>query len=333
MQTETRLAAPMQKLLLFAVYCVWAAAALPLLFSLLSPMLPLADSVAHFRMHLLAFLLLATVTLFALSHWLMAGLSVCLVIFGALSLSPALPSLGLSKPRSAGPEVTVVQFNVNRRNRRTVAIAELIRSQGADIVTLQEISPGNRGLLTMLKPDFPYQIECHFKNRHGVAVLSRYPQIAETSRGCRENLGLVWLRVDVGGRPVSVASLHLHWPYPFQQGAQIRRLQQTLRNLPRPLIVGGDFNAAPWSNSVRQIADATGTRVPAGVRFSFRPTLGGWSVSSGLPIDHILLPDVLTGKLVLGPSTGSDHLPIVARLSFEETASHAARADGRYATR
>ena len=119
------------------------------------------------------------------------------------------------------------------------------------------------------------------------------------------------------GRPVSVASVHLHWPYPFSQASQIDRLEVRLRDIPRPVLVAGDFNAAPWSHAVSRIADATDTAVAGGLRFTFFIAPIRWAPSIAMPIDHILLPGGFSPAAIrVGPGPGSDHRSVVARLAL-----------------
>ena len=110
------------------------------------------------------------------------------------------------------------------------------------------------------------------------------------AEGCVEGEGLAWVRIEFGGKPVTIAGLHLDWPYPYDQPTQIDALEPQLKALPRPIIVGGDFNAAPWSHAVARIAQETGTSVVGGLRMSWR-VLPKWAASVPmLPLDQILLP-------------------------------------------
>ena len=125
------------------------------------------------------------------------------------------------------------------------------------------------------------------------------------------------MRVVAGGQQVTVASLHLYWPYPFEQEHQIDRLEDILKELPRPVLLAGDFNAAPWSHAVDRIAKASDTSIAGGGRFSFEIRFNWWAPPIAMPIDHILLPEGLTPLEVrTGPGPGSDHRSLVARLAL-----------------
>ena len=147
------------------------------------------------------------------------------------------------------------------------------------------------------------------------AVLSRFPKVAEK---CLSRLGLVWMTVNIDGKTLTVASLHLHWPYPYGQWQQIEDLRREFAAMPRPVLIAGDFNAAPWSESVRRIAEATSTQPLPGLRLSLRMGSAGIGPYLMLPIDHILAPaGTSIGSIKLGPPIGSDHLPIVGLIGLE----------------
>lgn len=300
-----------------AISILAALTAFALAFSFLASWLPLADSVAHFRFHLSVALALTAVMLAIARAWRRAGLSLAVALAGFVGLGPALPDWG-SAADARAPSLTVIQFNLSFRNRSPDAVADFIRREGADIVTLQEVTSRTHRVIELLAKDYPYGTHCPFSRRvGGVAVLSRLPKALGPSEGCSESRGLAWLRVMAETRPVSVASMHLHWPYPFGQEPQIDRLAEALRGIPRPVLVAGDFNAAPWSHAVDRIAQATDTTVARGLRFTFSIGTDGWTPSIAMPIDHILLPQgFLPADIRAGPGPGSDHRSIVARIAL-----------------
>lgn len=290
-----------------------------LIFSFLAFLLPLADSIAHFRLYLTGVMALAAVVLFLLRDRRSAGIACAVSVFGVIGLAPAFPAWDSARVAKDTPTVTLVQFNLSYRNRRLEEVADFIRGEGADVVTLQEVTARTGRVIELLEKEYPHRVVCRFSGVGDVAVLSRLPAAPGPSRGCHEKNGLAWLRIMAGGRPVSVASVHLHWPYPFKQALQLDRLQPHLEAIPRPVLVAGDFNAAPWSHAVGRVAEATDTRVAGGLRltFDFQPVR--WAPAVRMPIDHILLPDgfaPLAVRSTSGPGPGSDHAAIVARLAL-----------------
>jgi endonuclease/exonuclease/phosphatase (EEP) superfamily protein YafD len=288
-----------------------------ILFSFLSPWYPIADSVAHFRFHLTALMLLTTVLLMVVRAWRTVGLAAVVSLAGIAGMAPAFPVRGDAGADGNAPAITIVQLNLSFRNATPAAVADFIRGEQADIVTLQEVTAKTRRVIDILAEDYPFRVLCSAGRVGGQAILSRLPKASGASDGCVKGQSMAWMRVMAGGQPVSVVSLHLHWPYPFSQGRQIGRLEGHLKALPRPVLLAGDFNAAPWSNAVDRIAQATDTAVAGGLRFSFDIRVNHWVPPIAMPIDHILLPEDMTPLDVrLGPGPGSDHLSIIAKVSL-----------------
>lgn len=267
---------------------------------------PFFDSLGHFRMHLAALLALGVFVSLHVRSFRIAGAAV--FVLGA-SLLMMQPALGLARSpglEGKAPDVTLVQFNTLFRNPSPGAIVDQVLAAQADAVTLEEVSGNTRVIMDLLKPDYPHQVYCPFAAVGGEAVLLRTPILAQ---GCGE--GIAWARTTIGGREMTIASIHLYWPWPHDQPNQITRLEPLLRGLSAPVIAGGDFNAAPWSHAVARIAEMTGTTPAGGLRLSLM--MGPWP-SPMLPIDHVLMPEGAGTEVRLVPPAGSDHLPVIARI-------------------
>jgi endonuclease/exonuclease/phosphatase family metal-dependent hydrolase len=167
--------------------------------------------------------------------------------------------------------------------------ADVLRRIGADLVLLQEVPPravprlGRRlGMHGDWNPDL---VRTHEGNANAVLVGPRLVRVPGSVRRLRLNpwrqvLGawrahgtdlrwremLRWLgepRVAVagqvrrpGGPPVTVVSLHLHNARGETERAhEVGRLIEALRNVPGPLIVGGDFNLMPSSPHMARLAE------------------------------------------------------------------------------
>ena len=133
-----------------------------------------------------------------------------------------------------------------------------------------------------------------------MAILSRWPFAGAPL--CPEGTGLVSAPVATPSGRVTAVALHLHWPWPFGQAAQVEDLLPVLADLPRPVILGGDFNAVPGSQAVRRIAEATGTSRAGPLRPSFflRRLMP-------ITIDHVLAPEGVAAMSEMRPRLGSDH--------------------------
>ncbi len=308
-------------LVLFAVFL-----AICIFFSFLSPYSQLADSLTHFRLHLSLLLFVLSLLLAFTKFGEVAFVTGVLSFIGLMSLSPAFPDASVVLPKTYPPRentaIKLIQMNLSFRNKSLDKVVTFLKKQKADFVTLQEVTNKNKVILERLSKLYQYQIICNFATVGSVAILSRHQITSSDDEGCTEKNGLVWAEIYIHGQYLTIGSLHLHWPYPYQQWSQITGLKSKLKKITRPILLGGDFNAAPWSNTVQKIAEYTDTKVVSGLRYTLFKKLIFFLPSIGLPIDHILMPERL--KLIhimVGPQIGSDHVPVIAWFDFKRKAS------------
>mgnify|MGYP002790663186 CR=1 FL=1 len=127
-----------------------------------------------------------------------------------------LAGLGLAPCLSCrdGPaDVTVYQKNLRFDGTDRAALVADIIASGADLITLQEVSRANLVVLSDLDAAYPYRHLCPFSGVGGIAILSRLPL---TAPECPVP-GLATARVALAAGDFVVASVHLYWPFPFDQ--------------------------------------------------------------------------------------------------------------------
>ncbi|MFP5480876.1 MAG: endonuclease/exonuclease/phosphatase family protein [Alphaproteobacteria bacterium] len=180
-----------------------------------------------------------------------------------------------------------------------------IRAARPLAVTLQEVTAPNEALLAALAADFPGQLHCKTGRRGGTAVLTRLP-VVPGSETCAD--GLAALQVQLEDKAIWVVSVHVSWPWPYEQKAHVDALVPVLEGLEGPVLMAGDFNMVGWGHSVKRLARAARV-LQAG------PTGGtflGLGPALRLPIDHAFAPN--GGRITLRPALGSDHLGLYAEL-------------------
>jgi endonuclease/exonuclease/phosphatase (EEP) superfamily protein YafD len=204
-------------------------------------------------------------------------------------------------------DFVLYQKNMLFKNADLAALEADIRTTEPLAVTLQEVSDPNQALLANLKDTLPHQLHCPWGNVGGVAVLTRLDPVPGASF-CAP--GMAVMQVVVGEKRVWLVSLHLHWPWPYDQADHVDLLLPLLAKLEGPVVLAGDFNMVRWASSVKQIAAVIRAQ-PAG------PTIGtytGFAPWLNLPIDHVMAPG--GGKLVTRGSHGSDHIGVLAGLEL-----------------
>ncbi len=257
---------------------------------------PIADSLAIFQ---LPFALLGLVLLWRARRVVFWPAAVLTVLVATNVL------WGKFAPTQPGP-YTVYQKNLLFLLIDSQPIAADILAHSPDVITLQEVNTQNVGVLEALEGEYPNQGWCPSSSYRGTAVATRWPVLGDVL--CSRTGGVTAIKaMSPSSGPVWLVSLHLHWPFPYQQSQQLEALLPLLENLDAPVILGGDFNMVPWANAVRAVARATGTTY-SGAR---APTfyIEDWVP---VPIDHVLAGG---GSGVVRPAFGSDHMGVFAHVS------------------
>jgi endonuclease/exonuclease/phosphatase family metal-dependent hydrolase len=212
------------------------------------------------------------------------------------------------------------------------ALAQVIETQQADIVTLQEVSRGwvVNGSLDMLswlsqRLGLPYYAYTPSGDALvGQAVLSRYPLLLAEAhplppRDLPLKRSFAYLQIDIGqATPLNLINTHFH----HRTTDSVIRLTQvktilvflTDRQLDH-LILTGDLNATPDTPEI-QLFYEHGLKDVI-IEANLTP---GYTVDSVQPdkrLDYILIsPDLTASDVVIPHSTASDHLGIVATINL-----------------
>jgi vancomycin resistance protein VanJ len=222
----------------------------------------------------------------------------------------------LTDKRGSGGDLTVVSHNVDEQNRDPARTAHALAASGADILAVEELGgPATGTYEDVLGRAYPYH-----SVQGTVGLWSRYPM-----SGTEPVPIMPWTRalrstVHTPEGPVAVFVAHLAsvrvGPGGFTADARddaALRLAAALRRAPAATIVLGDFNGtttdgalAPVVSRLRSAQDV------AGAGFGFT-----WPAAFPVArIDQILVRGVRPVSAWTLPATGSDHLPVAARLDL-----------------
>lgn len=298
-----------------------AALTVPLVLGFLGGLHPLFDSLSHFRLHLAAAIAAAGLVLLVAPGWRRNGamMVVLALAAAAATLWPALRNTGAAALPT--PAYSLIQMNLRFNNPRPEAVLGLLEREKPDVVTLEEVSAVWIERLTATQADYPYRLICPAHSYiGGVAILSRRP-ILEVDTGCSRGRALALATIDFDGRTAQVAALHLGWPWPFGQDRQVDKLAPMLAGLGPRVVLAGDFNATPWSRTVRTLAAAGGLKLAQWVGPSYldRRVPGWLRPLVGLPIDHVMTKgDIVAGRTTRLEAVGSDHLPVLFEFAIAE---------------
>lgn len=267
------------------------------------------DSIALLRPQVGMLLIVFAAILLIARAW---GFALVSLAFASVAVGSVAAGLIPSPDECKDRCLTLYQKNLMSQAWPRYPLADDIILSNADIVTLQEVSSHNQEYMRNLFEHYPTSAICEFRPEQSVAILTALP-VVEGSEFCLLGAGLVGLQLTTpDGQKVWVVSVHLNWPYPYDQFEQSKRIAERIEQLQGPVLIAGDFNMVPWGGSVRRIGLAADNRVFGAVLNTHN--FGSWMMP--MPIDSLLVPKGTTGTAELRPFMGSDHLGIKARISL-----------------
>jgi endonuclease/exonuclease/phosphatase (EEP) superfamily protein YafD len=274
---------------------------------------------AHFRPHLAAASVLCLVTVAVID--LPDGARPVVPLIALLSLLVNLWQMVRATPRGTpvadGTCLRLAFANVLRPNDDERRVIDWVQCERVDILVVAEALGPWRQRLEVLTAELPFVVRSRIGD---VAVYSRHPIAGEP----RHLFPIVGHAVAVEIAGLTVIGVHTASPEDAAQSAACDRLIEMVgdevERLAGPVVVMGDFNAAPWTAPVMRLIARTGLRYGPGAWIgSFPAELGGRTFPTwvGVPIDLLLAG---RGATVVsrahGPRIGSDHWPIIAEIVY-----------------
>ena len=240
--------------------------------------------------------------------------------YGVLLAFLAMPFLSSSPSLATGEStkiLTVASANVHVSTTDVTQLREWLTVQNPQVVIVLEVSNALGKQLPDLK-EYPYQVIEADDSPFGIALLSKLPILKSETINNLDGIANIEADVDFSGKPVSVYAFHpmppLNAHYHQLRDDQLSALATKINNRQLPAIIAGDFNATPWSSAFRSLSSHNLKRV------NLTPTWPNWGYKIiGIPIDHIVASDQwrLSDSQV-GKAIGSDHFPVIAKLSLIE---------------
>jgi endonuclease/exonuclease/phosphatase (EEP) superfamily protein YafD len=296
---------------------------------LLGPWSIVADAFSHFRFHIALLALLLTAAALHID-WRLAAVGAFIAAANvALALTYAQAPRAVS---AGGTAFKVMTINVLYRADNDARIIAQIEAENPDLVFFQELTKDRLDLLGSLKGRYPWQITCAGAWRCDVAIVSRHRwETAQAQPVGAAQTKMAWARFGPEWGNALVATVHLKWPLVSNQMAQLQAVARITAGHAGPVIVAGDFNAAPWSAAVKTFTKqsrlhAAGGFVPTWPQRTFVNGASCLLCFPQLQIDHVFVnSQVQVFAFRTGADIGSDHLPLIAELELPRTiaaASH-----------
>ncbi|WP_114391628.1 endonuclease/exonuclease/phosphatase family protein [Oleisolibacter albus] len=234
----------------------------------------------------------------------------------AINLAVVAPHLSLGGPAPAAADIRLVHSNIWNRNADPARIATMLQQEQPDVAVLLEVNdPGRDAWLKPLETLFPFRATCGDAGC-GVLILSRWPlERLETGGSVAGHLGYVAARIDRPAGAFTLAGVHLPQPFRAESQAEAARwVAARLQALPGPVVLTGDFNAAPWSGLMADFAAASGLHRLAPTQTTWPVWLGPF----GIPIDHVFGSTGVSAEARALGNVGSDHRPVAASIRLPD---------------
>jgi endonuclease/exonuclease/phosphatase (EEP) superfamily protein YafD len=251
--------------------------------------------------------------------WRWAGIAVVLVGLSGAQLAsyPAVTTVASPDPERA---LRLMVYNIYHLNNDLEAVVATVRRYDPDIVFLMEYSDAVQEQIEGAFADYPHRLIRPSRLTMGLALFSRLPiEAAEVHRAEETRIPVFEVRLLADDKSFTFVGGH-PWPPQLQWGALHRSQMEAITRVAAaaepPLLVAGDFNAAPWSHTVRELAERSEVRLvrrQLDLTKTFYPFPG-----FGLPIDHVLVSDTWQVlAMEYGPPGGSDHAPLIVDLRLD----------------
>lgn len=265
---------------------------------------------------------------------------------------PAIAFIGLfgelfvpsTSASASGTAFVIRTHNVAPRNEDAEAETLAIQRDQPDVVVLQELNRQFAEALTAeIGPQYPHRALRPSDHDEGYGILSQHPLSGDACmRPLAESRCWQYTTVSVGTQTITVVNVHARNPaiatvqprWAFGQlpvrydtslrEREIRAAVEWLDQLPRPLIVAGDFNLAPHTSAHRLLTQRlidTHAAVGVGLGHTWPSveTLDLWPVPLVARIDYIFVsPDIQPIRVEVDAAGGSDHHAVTAWLALPD---------------
>ncbi|WP_243367858.1 endonuclease/exonuclease/phosphatase family protein [Microvirga solisilvae] len=285
----------------------------------------LLDIASHFRIQLTAASLVVLVAALFIHSRIGIYCGIAAVLANAL---PVLPYLGDSGTAhgSAQPHVKVLTLNLHGESTDPEAFRLMIAAEDPDIILLSELPWNDESLPASLNAQYPHRAAGFNGSPFDVVLLSRWT-VANWSvdRSAASFLPVLTAHLcDPSSEERCLTIVGLHSARPFGKGgslqqAQLRHAADAVRAAPvGNAIVMGDLNMSPWSAGFREFVQSSGLNPYPQVRGIETTWLSRFPLF-GLALDHVLAgPGIRIVQARVGRDVGSDHLPVIAHVTFLE---------------
>jgi endonuclease/exonuclease/phosphatase (EEP) superfamily protein YafD len=278
----------------------------------------------HFRVQYAIALLILGTLLLVVQRFGWATAAFVLFAVNAWHVAPYVVPISGTTDAGDGARLKLVSINVWSGNRTPDRVIEFLRDADPDVIVVLEFTPEWERQLEVLKSTHPYSALQSRAGNFGVALYSRRPLADFEFVPLSDGNHAVAARIKVDKQLTTVIGAHPVPPmgkyWSDLRNRQLDQLAKYVASVKGATIVAGDLNITPFSPYFDEFLAAAKLHDPRRGQGLFTTWPTG-RLPLRIPIDHCLVSDGMTARLATGPDVGSDHLPVVAELYFNQTST------------
>ena len=220
--------------------------------------------------------------------------------------------------------VRIICANIYIGNSKPEGLLKLVEEERPEIVIVQEFTDDWGTMLEPLDIDYPYSLKIPNEGAFGIALYSRFrfDSLQKWDSGPGSTPGIIG-RFSRNGRSMTLLTSHPVPPtsenYAARRNKQILAIGVVANATSGAFALCGDLNMSRWSPWFKELT-SSGLRDGAegfGLQTSWPDRQMGLPSIFRIQIDHCLVSkEVKVREFRVGPTTNSDHLPIIVDLEF-----------------
>ncbi|MUP45771.1 endonuclease/exonuclease/phosphatase family protein [Gramella sp. BOM4] len=242
--------------------------------------------------------------------------------------TPLFP-LELNEPTAMVNEETgmkILTANVLQKNEISDSLIADMRRVQPDVALFTETNTRWKNAIQEgIGASYPYKVEVPLPNTYGMMLYSRFELInPEVKYLVDDSIPSIHTEIKLrSGDRIRLHAIHptppmpQHNPSSSDRDAELMKVALEARNSEIPVVVLGDFNDVPWSQTVglfKRIGELLDVRSGR----SFYNTFDATSFIMRWPLDHIFLSEEFRVKTIAaGPNIESDHFHFYAELFLQ----------------
>lgn len=221
-------------------------------------------------------------------------------------------------------QFSLLSANVLQSNDDYRRAIDIVQAEEPDLFLAMETDQAWIDGLSPIEPDFPYRELVPINNTCGMALYSRLPlSDVEVRYTVEPDIPSILANVELrSGDMVTFLGIHPRPPLPGKDSgtrdAELVVSAGDVTEAAHPVVVAGDLNDVPWSDTTRlfkRLAQVIDPRIGRGFYASFNAGFPGMD----WPLDHVFTTEEFTHiDYRLADSIGGDHRPVKAIVCLDE---------------